>query len=381
VSGRDRAFLFLRSEAEVEPWLAAWDALAQGAGRPYMSPAWVLAWSRHLRPSLAELRILLVASGDDVLGVGPLCVRRGRLPVTYRVAGMPYDAPKEPLAAPGAIRTVASAIAAALARADPRADVLEITSLPVSSPWREALEGAGAHRVDAAPRSVPAAPLTEPTFDAWMASKSRNFRQQMRRARRRLDDAGGHVRLCGTSDEVAQTLPHLLALHDGRWRDRGGSAVVRPGLAQMLVDATTTLGVPERARVWAIELDGRTISAHLFVGAGDRSTYWLGGFDDAYAALHPGMLCLLAEIEDAFERGRSVVELGAGDHPYKQRLATDDDPVARSTFVFRGPGYVRRRLLSAPLELSAVASARLPSTWKEEIRKRTVRAVHPRPKA
>ncbi|MGZ4133105.1 MAG: GNAT family N-acetyltransferase, partial [Actinomycetota bacterium] len=160
-------------------------------------------------------------------------------------------------------------------------------------------------------------------------------------------------------------------MHEARWESRGGSSVVRPGLAEMLTDATSGLGVPERARMWFAEADGRMISAHLFVACGGRSSYWLGGFDDEWAAYHPGMLCLLAEVEHACATGQRLVDLGAGGHAYKQRLSSDEERISRATFVFKGPGYAGRRLVTAPGELTSAVAARPPVSWKRAIRHRT----------
>ena len=359
-------------EAQLGRWRESWDALATEAERPYMTPAWTLAWWRHLRPPDALLRIVLVVRGDTLVGVTPLFVRSSRRPVTYRMLGLPYDAPKQPLARPGDEARVAAATAEALVAQDPRADALELPGLPLESAWRSALQtaGPGAHAYEGSERAVPWVPLDGATYEAWFGAKSRNFRQQMRRARRRLEEDGGTVRLAETAQEVAARIPDMIDLHEARWQSRGGSSVVRPGLAEMLRDATSDLGVPDRARLWLAEAEGRTISAHLFVACGGRSSYWLGGFDDAWAAYHPGMLCLLAEIEHACGAKQRLVDLGAGDHGYKQRLATSEERISRATFVFKGRGYAGRRLVTAPGELTAAMASRTPTSWKRAIRQR-----------
>jgi CelD/BcsL family acetyltransferase involved in cellulose biosynthesis len=360
-------------EAQLGQWYEPWDDLATRAERPYVTPAWTLAWWRHLRPADAVLRVVLVLDADALIGVAPLFVQPTRRPVTYRMLGLPYDAPKQPLARAGEERRVAATIAGALLAADPRADALELPGLPFDGAWRSALQasGAGAHLYEAAERSVPVVPLDGGSFDAWFGSKSRNFRQQMRRAGRRLEKAGGLVTQAATAEEAASRIPGLIDLHEARWQARGGSSVVRPGLAQMLGDATRDLGVPGRARMWFAEVGDRLISAHLFVACGGRSSYWLGGFDDEWAAYHPGMLCLLAEVEHAFGSGQRLVDLGAGNHAYKQRLASGEERIGRATFVFKGSGYARRRLMTAPGELTAFVAARTPASWKRAVRQRT----------
>jgi CelD/BcsL family acetyltransferase involved in cellulose biosynthesis len=356
-------------ESQLDRWCHAWDGLATRAQRPYMTPAWNLAWWRHLRPRGAALRVVLIVDGDALIGVTPLYVAPMRRPVTYRMLGLPYDAPKQPLADPCDERLVAASTAGALVTADPPADALEVPALPTDGGWRDLLRtsGRGAHVYDAARHPIPIVPLSGSTFDAWFRAKSRNFRQQMRRAKRRLEEAGGRVGQAASAEEAASLIPSLIDLHQRRWRGRGGSTVVRPGLTEMLRAATSDLGVPERARIWFVEADGRIISAHLFVASGGRSSYWLGGFDDDWAGFHPAMLCLLAEVEHAFSSQQQLVDLGAGGHAYKQRLASDDELIARTTFVIRGRGYVRRRFLTAPRELEAALVSRTPESWRRVI--------------
>ncbi len=83
------------------------------------------------------------------------------------------------------------------------------------------------------------------------------------------------------------------------------------------------------------------------------------------------MLCLLAEVEHAYGSGQRLVDLGAGNHAYKQRLASGEERIGRATFVFKGSGYARRRLMTAPGELTAFVAARTPASWKRAVRQRT----------
>jgi CelD/BcsL family acetyltransferase involved in cellulose biosynthesis len=379
LSGALPHVVVISDESQLERWIDQWDDLADHAERPYMTPAWTLAWWRHLRPSDGVLKLVLVVEGETLIGVTPLYVQPTRRPFVYRMLGLPYDAPKQPLAREGDEEIVAVKTAEALTAEDPRADGLELPGLPRDALWRRLLQGSdpGAHVYEAAERSVPVVPLDGDGFDAWFGSKSRNFRQQMRRARRRLEESGGIVAQAATAEEMAERIPGLIELHESRWQERGGSAVVRPGLTEMLRDATSQLGVPGRARMWFAEAEGRMVSAHLVVACGGRSSYWLGGFDDDFAAFHPGMLCLLAEIEYACEIGQHLVDLGAGDHAYKLRLASGDEWISRPTFVFKGPGYARRRLMTTPGELTAMLASRTPASWKRAIRRRGGRGAAP----
>jgi len=83
--------------------------------------------------------------------------------------------------------------------------------LPLASPWPALLREhwPGAIRPTAWRPSIMGSPvvnLAYDSFDAWMASKSSNFRSQMRRMRRQLERAGGRIRTSSAeTPEAAHT--------------------------------------------------------------------------------------------------------------------------------------------------------------------------------
>jgi CelD/BcsL family acetyltransferase involved in cellulose biosynthesis len=161
---------------------------------------------------------------------------------------------------------------------------------------------------------------------AWLATRSRNFRQQLLRGRRRLEEAGAELRV-STAAELDRDIDSLARLHHARWTARGGSRALDARVEAMLKLAGRDLS-HERLRLLSIDVDGASISAHLFVRAGATSAYWLGGFDDRWAACQPSMQVLAAAVEDGIERGDEWLELGPGGQHYKYRLADSEDAVA-----------------------------------------------------
>jgi len=74
-------------------------------------------------------------------------------------------------------------------------------------------------------------------------------------------------------------------------------------------------------------VEGASISAHLFARAGGTCAYWLGGFDDRWAACRPSVQVLVAAIEAAIESGDEWFELGPGAQQYKYRFADSEESV------------------------------------------------------
>src|SRR5207249_4272265 len=146
---------------------------------------------------------------------------------------------------------------------------------------------------------------------------------------------------------VADGVRSFARLHRSRWDPRGGSAVLNPGVERMLEAAAPALG-PSRLRLHLTLLDGRPISAHVFVAAGGEVSYWLGGFDDSVAREHPSMLTLLAALEGAWDHGDARFDFGGGAQPYKFRFAEDQDILRWVTLVPRDGRYLRTRLGLVP---------------------------------
>jgi CelD/BcsL family acetyltransferase involved in cellulose biosynthesis len=101
-----------------------WDSLAVACARPFSSPAWMLAWWRHVRPPGAVLRIVAVWDGDELAGILPFFAERSRGVIRFRLLASATSAHVEPLARPGSEREIASVAAEVLSTAGIRPDVI-----------------------------------------------------------------------------------------------------------------------------------------------------------------------------------------------------------------------------------------------------------------
>jgi CelD/BcsL family acetyltransferase involved in cellulose biosynthesis len=358
----------------VEPWRESWDELAVRTSRPFCSPEWMLPWWRHVAPADARLRVLLVREADRLVGVAPFFVDHvyGSL-VRYRVLGAGASMRGEPLANPGEEARAGTAFARALGAALPQPDQILFEGIPSSSPWPRLLaaalpadRGPWVH-VDVA-RPAPTLRLSGRTYETWMAGRSRNFRGQMRRARRQLEAGGAVLRVMDAEGEHRRRDIRAFAeLHHARWDWRGGSAVVDARVERMLDEVASNLG-PLRFRLWMIEVEGQAISAHVFVCAGGEVAYWLGGFDQGWARQHPAMGALLRSVEHAFACGDTRVDFGGGDQPYKYRFADGEDLLQWVTLVPRGRRYLASRAGLLPRHGYRLVADRLPETVRERIR-------------
>jgi CelD/BcsL family acetyltransferase involved in cellulose biosynthesis len=233
------------------------------------------------------------------------------------------------------------ALAATLAGAEPRPALIQLDRVTDRSPWPEQLRSAwpGGRRPTLArshPTPAPALRLDHDDFESWFASKSSNFRQQMRRSRRRIESLGGRFRL-STEQDLVRDVGAFARLHRSRWEHRGGSDSMNDRVQRMLVQAGQELAHLGRFRLWCLDVAGETVSAHLFISAGDEVAYWLGGFDERFAKEHPGVITLVVAIEDALARGERRVDLGSGGQHYKYRLANSEETLQLASLVPPGP--------------------------------------------
>lgn len=347
-----------------------WDALAVADAAPQMSPAWLLAWWRHVAPPSASPRTVVVRDGEQVVGLAPFYVASGcGGRVDYRLPGIELNARLAPLALPGREWEVAEAITATLATANPRPDSLLLEGTPIDAHWLAALRDCwpGTLRARLWRTHVDGSPfvsLREDSFDAWFAGKSSNFRSQMRRSRRRFAAAGGVSRLA-TRETLAADAAAFTRLHALRWDEKGHSNLVDLGdrFSAMIADVGEQLLASGRLALRVLELDGEPICAQLFVSAGGTTLFVNGGWDERHAALKPSMLCLLDAVEDAFGRGEQRLDLGVGEQGYKRRFADGDAPLA----------WVVLLAPTARLPLTAARTA--PALMREQLRATAVRRL------
>jgi CelD/BcsL family acetyltransferase involved in cellulose biosynthesis len=349
-----------------------WDALAVAGGLPQMSPAWVLAWWRHVAPPSAEPRAVVVRDGKALVGLAPYYVDPGGGGrVDYRLPGIEIAARLAPLATPGREWDVAEAIGAALAQAEPRPDALLFEGAPIEDHWLTALRERwpGPLRPPLRTTSLDSAPqmtLRADSFDAWLAGRSSNFRGQMRRMRRRFAEAGGISRLA-THATLAADAATFQRLHAMRWDGRGHSNLVDLGerFSAMIVDMGEQLLDDGRLALRVLELDGEPVAAQLFVGAGGTTLFVNGGWDERHAQFKPSLLCLLDAVEDAYASGARRLDLGVGEQSYKLRFADASEPLAWAVLL----------VPSGRLPLTAARTA--PAVVRSRLRSGAQRALPP----
>ncbi|MGZ4202841.1 MAG: GNAT family N-acetyltransferase [Thermoleophilaceae bacterium] len=364
--------------AGLEPWVEAWDELAVELSQPCSSPHWMLPWWRHAVTGRAELRTVVVREDSTLVGLAPYFVQLGKAGLAeYRVLSAGAAHRIGPLAKPGREREVAEAIASTMASARPSPSSFIFEGIDQGSQWpalvRDAWPGGfGSHMRTGVVLEAPTLTLTEPDFDTWFAGRSSNFRQQMRRKGRQMEQRGGRIRMATTQEEASRDLEAMFVQHRERWEERGEQGSIKEGTEDQMREAISRLLPMERARLWTIEADGKPVCVQYFTVAGGELTYWGGGFDPEWEDLQPAQQVILAAVEDAFARGEHRIDFGGGNQRYKGRFANGDDPIAWVSIYPRNRRYAvtRAQLLPKQMRFAARGLARrLPEEHQERLKR------------
>jgi CelD/BcsL family acetyltransferase involved in cellulose biosynthesis len=353
---------------DVEEWVEPWDSLAEAAGRPFCSPAWMLSWW-HCEAPPARLHAIFVVDGDELIGVAPMLADRIYSGLTrYRLLASHRGTPNEPMSRPGREADVAAAIAEHLNDIVPRPHLVRFDGATPEWPQRLWVAWPAGRRptfLRDRRAFAPTIDLLDRTFNDWFSARSRKFQAQIRRSERRLSHHGFTARIATTPEEVARGLRALERFHLQRWAPRGGSRVWSPTTAAFLHRVEEQLRGSGRFRLIVVDDGVRAISAHLSIGAGRHLSCWLGSFDEQWAAYRPGLLALVAAFRDASDRGYARIDLGQGEHSYKLRLADDRQELVWTTFVRPGLAGIRTWMYLAPSRGVRALVARLPQNVRD----------------
>ncbi|MGH3134032.1 MAG: GNAT family N-acetyltransferase [Gaiellaceae bacterium] len=306
-----------------EPLRSEWGALAEG-GSIFATWEWNNAWWRHFGGG-RELLLHAVRSDDGrLVAVLPLYVWRRRWPRIVRFLGHGPGDELGPVYARGAAEVAARGLHTALTGL--RWDVLFGEQLPGDERWNEHLNGSTWRR-----ESSPVLRVPDGGWEAYLAGRSANFRQQLRRRTRELERRGSVRLRLADETSLERDLDTLFALHRARWGSRRTDFADTPFQREA---AGTAL---ERGwlRLWLLELDGRPVAAWHGFQVGAVTSYYQAGRDPAYERLSVGFVLLAHTIRSALEEGATEYRFGRGAEEFKFRF-THEDPRLETVALAQG---------------------------------------------
>jgi CelD/BcsL family acetyltransferase involved in cellulose biosynthesis len=162
------------------------------------------------------------------------------------------------------------------------------------------------------------------SLDAYLESRSRHVRHELRRKQKRLEKAGAvELRIVQRSDELGAAFDDVKAIEAKSWKGETRSSFLEEpgaeGFYRTLFDRTADQGW---VRIYLLYFNGRPV-AHLF-GMVFRNRYYAfnSSFDASLGDYSPGSVVVLRAIEDACARKLELVDFLGAQYRWKDELAT-----------------------------------------------------------
>ncbi len=329
-----------------------WAGLAERSGNVFSTREWAEVWWRHFG---ADRPLALTAcrrAGGEVVGILPLYMSSRRPVRTLRFLGHGPADQLAPVCDPADLEPVTAALRHALRERAWPWDVLLAERLPGGHDW-SALLGARTLGRDASPVLATGGK----SWDEYLASRSSNFREQVRRRERKLGREHELRYRLADRESLEADFTRLVELHEARWGERS-PAFVGP-LREFHQDFAAVALERGWLRLWSLEVDGRTVAAWHGFRFGGFESYYQSGRDPAWDRYRVGFVLLTHTMREAFDDGMREYRMLRGAEAYKDRFATEDkglETVAVSRGVGRAayaigsaarrtmPARVRRRL-------------------------------------
>ena len=153
----------------------------------------------------------------------------------------------------------------------------------------------------------------------FLATKSRNFRSNMR-ARRRdvMTDPGVEVRYFTQPHEMAAYFALALSVERQSWKRRTGTSLAaREWEARLYDELLTRYAALGRVLAAVLFIDGVPTAHSMDLLQGDRVYGLKTSFDPAYTARRPGVMLLVARLERYFAQGVREFDFIGLDEEYK----------------------------------------------------------------
>jgi CelD/BcsL family acetyltransferase involved in cellulose biosynthesis len=303
--------------------LEEWRVLAARAGHIFATPEWLTTWWRHFgrdRPLVG-----LVRRDSRLVAIVPLYPwRRHGVPILRFVGHGPSDQ-LGPICGPLSEPESAHAVAAAMAAIPLRRHVVLAEQTDASSGFGAIIGAQPLYREES-----PIVALGHESWDAFLATRSRNARSSIRRAPRKLDSLGEVSFRLASADTLDRDLDALFRLHRSRHGESafGSAEPFHRDVARAAHDRGWL-------RLLLLELDGIPIAAlHSFRFEGTESAYQ-SGRESRLDELPLGTVLLAHSIREAMADGLTEFRLLRGAEPYKWRFA-NGDPGLESFALSRG---------------------------------------------
>ena len=304
----------------------------------FISWAWMGTWLASL-PSTKSFRILRVRRAGQLIGLGVLGRHVGRHMGPVSARGLFLNATGDAafdsltieyndlLARRGEAELVRRAVIEQLPRLSRRWDELHLPGVEPSAHWSRHVRAGYAQHARRSPTYQVDLTRVRARDGDYLGLLSANTRAQIRRSIKEYEKLGALVLEQPQSlDAALACFEALIALHQAAWADRGepgsfAAPYIRDFHAQLIRTQFAAGGV----QLLHLRAGEHTVGyLYNFVWRG-RVYNYQSGLDYALGGKHarPGLVCHALAIEMNARNGQQVYDMMAGEHRYKESLATD----------------------------------------------------------
>jgi CelD/BcsL family acetyltransferase involved in cellulose biosynthesis len=323
MSGSGKAERVAGSGLDQPELVEAWRQLAEARANPFLTPDWYRAWlqaSEGVEPFVVVWRV-----NGAVRGVLPLARTTAGPVRLLRFGGAELADWLTPVCRAEDEAAMAAGCAAFLGDERRQWHLFELTRVDADCTWPAALWEAEPSRfAPSSPRrpdQLPFVSLGPEGYDGYLAEKSGNFRHHLRRHRRKLErEHGLEFAMTVDPDRVAADLDVCFALHEERWRERGGSLALSPLMRAVHHDFARIALERGWLRLWLASLDGEPAASWYGWRIGERYCAALTGLRFEKHSL--GTVLFAYTIEQAAGEGAAIYDFLRGDEGYKARFET-----------------------------------------------------------
>jgi CelD/BcsL family acetyltransferase involved in cellulose biosynthesis len=322
--------LQLEPLGDLESARETWEPLAERSGNVFSTWEWASSWWQAFG---AERPLLLTAVRDgagDPVGILPL-YRSSRRPVrTVRFIGHGPADQLGPVCDATRMDEVMVALRQGLAARTFPWGLFIGERLPGGHDWHSVL---GARTLGR--ESSPVMRTEGKSWDEFLASRSKNFREQVRRRERKLAREHELNYRLTTPDRFETDFDTLVRLHDSRWGE--GSDAFTGTLEAFHRDFARRALERGWLRLWVMEVNEAPVAAWYGYRFGGAESYYNSGRDRAWDNYRVGFVLLVHTMREAFDDGMREYRMLRGGEEYKSRFATDDAGV-ETVALSRGAG-------------------------------------------
>jgi CelD/BcsL family acetyltransferase involved in cellulose biosynthesis len=184
-------------------------------------------------------------------------------------------------------------------------------------------------RYSVEPEEVSPRILLPSTWDEYLAGLGKKHRHELRRKRRRLEEAGGWTIAETSAATLGTDLERFFELHAKSTRAK--SDFLTEDVKSFFRHICDHLEEEGWLSLRSLMFEGKAVAAVLGFVYREKLLLYNSGYDPEYNRLGPGFVLMSEEVRLAIEAGLTEVDFLRGNEKYKYDLGAQDVPLAHLT--------------------------------------------------